>query len=86
MLKKKTGFAWNLHRPLPSPLQAECVKGVFQIKPPISCVSFSYNMSIPKARVNISENEHDTTFETNFWIYSVQITGKCICEIPPTFA
>ena len=43
-------------------------------------------MSISQARVYISETKHDTLFETNFRIYTVQITGKCICETPPLFA
>ena len=34
----------------------------------------------------MSETKHDTLFETNFRIYTVQITGKCICETPPLFA
>ena len=56
--KKKIDFAWNLHFP-----KVECAKGVFQIQQPISDVNFSNNMSIPQARVNMSETEHDTTFE-----------------------
>ena len=59
MLKKKTGFAWNLH-----PLEAECEKGAFQTQTLVSGVNFSNNMSISQARVNMSEIEHDTTFET----------------------
>ena len=39
MLKKKTGFAWNLH-----PTEAECEKGVFQIQTVVSGVNFSNNM------------------------------------------
>ena len=58
MLKKKTRFAWNLHPP-----EAECVKDVFQIKPPASGVNFSNNMSIPQDRVNMSETENDTISE-----------------------
>ena len=47
------------------PSEVECEKGVFQIQAPVSGVNFSDNMSIPKARVNTSETEHDTTFETS---------------------
>ena len=60
MLKKKRGFAWNLH-----PLEGECANGVFQIQPFISGDNLSNNMSIPQARVNMNETEHDTTFETS---------------------
>ena len=77
MLKKKTGFAWNLHTP-----EAEYPKGVFQNQPPTSDVNFW----ISQSRVNMSETENDTAFETNFQIYSVQVTGKCICETSPSFA
>ena len=57
MLKKNTGFTWNLHLSV-----VECAKGDFQIQPPISGVNFS-NMSIP--HINMSETEHDATFETS---------------------
>ena len=46
------------------PLEVECAKGDFQIQPPISGFNFS-NMSIPRARVSMSETEHDATFETS---------------------
>ena len=58
MLKKKTNFSWNLH-----PLQAECAKSVFQIQPPMFGVTFSKNLLISQARVNMTETEHDATFE-----------------------
>ena len=48
----------------PSP-EVECEKVVFQILPLISGVNFSNNMSIPHARVSMSETEHDTIFETS---------------------
>ena len=60
MLKKKADFAWNLYLP-----EAECEKGVFQIQTLISGVNFSNNMSISQSRVNMSEIEHDSTFETS---------------------
>ena len=60
MLKKKTSFAWNLYPPV-----AEYEKGVFEIKIPVSGVNFSNNMSLSQDRVNMSEIEHDTTFETS---------------------
>ena len=47
------------------PPEAECEKGVFQIQTLVSGVNFSNNMSVSQARVNMSEIEHDTTFETS---------------------
>ena len=52
MFKKKTNFAWNLYS-----TEAECANVVFQIQPPIPGVNFWNNMSIPRARVNMSEIE-----------------------------
>ena len=66
MIKKKTGFAWNLPLPLPSPPhppEVECAMGVFQIQPPISGVNFLNNMLIPQARIVMSEIEHDTNLK-----------------------
>ena len=47
------------------PPEAESSKGAFQIQPPISGVNFSNNVTVPKAIVNMSETEHDTTFKTS---------------------
>ena len=45
--------------------EAECVKGVFQIQPPIFGVYFSNNMSTSQAKVKMSETEYYTIFETS---------------------
>ena len=47
----------------PPQLSKHCVKGVFQIHPPVSGVNFTNNTSIPQFRVNVKETDHDTTFE-----------------------
>ena len=59
-LKKKADFSWNLH-----PLEAECGKSNIHVQPLISGVNFSNNRAKSQARVNMSETEHDTTFETS---------------------
>ena len=38
---------------------------LFKFNPPVSGVNFSNDMSIPQDRVNMSETEHETTFETS---------------------
>ena len=42
-----------------------CGEGVFQIQSPICGVYFSKNISIPQARVNKTETELDSIFETS---------------------
>ena len=37
--------------------------GVFQIHPPVLCLNFSNNISVPLARIKKRKGEHDTTFE-----------------------
>ena len=54
---KKEGFERNPHPRWHSGI------GFFQINPPVAGLNISNNISIPLVRVNIRENEHDTTFE-----------------------
>ena len=45
--------------------EEKCAEGAFQIQSPIYGVNFSQNISIPQVRVNKSETELDSTFETS---------------------
>ena len=47
------------------PPRARVCKECFSNSTPISGVNFPNNMSISQARINMSETEHDTTFETS---------------------
>ena len=56
----------------------ECEKGDFPIQHPISGVNFS-NMSIPWARINMSETEHDSTFESPYLLTSrIDLIPSCL--------
>ena len=58
--------------------KAWCVKGVFQIQPPISGVNFPNNISVSQFRVNMKETEHDTTFETSFLTVNPRINPSIV--------
>ena len=56
----------------------ECAKGDSPIQLPISGVNFS-NMSIPSAKVSMSETEHDTTFKSSYLLTSrINFIPSCL--------
>ena len=79
--------------------EAECAKGVFKIHSLISSVVYvkitghgqhewswtSHNIWNLLA-INLKDKSYSTMLGENFWVYSVQITRKCICETPTPFA
>ena len=46
-----------------SNLRRNSEKGVFHIHFPFSGLNFSNNIPVPQVRFNVSETEHNTTFE-----------------------
>ena len=91
MLKNKTAF----YMKSPSSRGGVC-KGCFSNSTPISGVNFWVEMNNEwnwtrhniwnLLTINLKDKFYSIMLGENFPIYSVQITGKCICEAPPPFA